>query len=515
METIPTEKSLMNDDAIQNQLTRQVAKGGGIALVGQFIGKVIKFFFEILLTNVLGARTYGLYSLGISTLGITQTISQMGLHNGVVRFGSIHYSDENHAKLKGTLLSALAISFTAGILFGALLYSFSDLLSVSFFHEPELGRILKLLSISLPFSTVMMISAFAARIFRRMEFDAGLRFVVHPALLWIISGLALWLGSRVAGVVFGFVLSSIISALVGILILIRLFPALISDLIPIFENKEFIHYSLSVLLVGISSLLVYRIDRIMLGNLGGAADLGIYNAAAVLAGQTTIFLGSFNSIFSPIISDLHHRGEIYKLNYLYKSITKWVFSLTYPITLMFVFFPDKIMGIYGKDFSNGGIVLIVLGLAQLCNAAVGSAGLILTMSGRQKLELLNQLLLGGINISLNLILIQRYGILGAAFATGTSITLINLVRLIEVYIIFGIHPYNSSYWKPIFSGALSGGLFLFVICYLPSIDWLWVLGLLFFLVLYGTIFLLLGISEQEKMVVNAIMKKIRRKFSNN
>jgi len=491
------------DDQVLNRLTKQVAKGGGISLLGQFGGKVIKFLFEIFLTNIFGVRDYGLYSLGIS-----QSFSQLGLHNGVVRFGSIYYGEKDRSKLKGTILVSLILSFSAGIVFGLLLYFSADLISKSFFHEPELSRILKLFSISLPFYTFMTIASFSARIFRRMEYDVGLRFIVHPIIWWITAGAAYLLGAHLVGVIFGFIISSIFSAAIGIIILGKLFPELLSEIPPQFEVKKLLSFSLTVMLVGISSLLIYRVDRVMLGNLGAAEDVGIYNAAAIMAGQATIFLGSFNAILSPIISDLHNRGKIFQVNNLFKTTTKWVFTLTYPIVLIFMLFSKNIMGIYGKDFIDGWMVLMVLGFAQLCNAAVGSSGMILTMTGHQKMELINQLLLGGLNIILNFLLINRYSILGAALATGTSITLINLIRLIEVFLLYKIHPFHKSFWKPLVAGIIAGFVCFLIKPLIPFDGSIWVFGVMLFLLIYSIIFIVLGISDQEKLVVNAIVRKL-------
>ena len=69
-------------------------------------------------------------------------------------------------------------------------------------------------------------------------------------------------------------------------------------------------------------------------------------------------------------------------------------------------------------------------------------GLMLTMTGHQKIELANSITFGGLNIFLNILLVQIYGILGVAIATGLSLSLINLARLLEVYYLFYLHPYK-------------------------------------------------------------------------
>ena len=89
------------------------------------------------------------------------------------------------------------------------------------------------------------------------------------------------------------------------------------------------------------------------------------------------------------------------------------------------------------------------------------------------------------NTLFNIIFIPRWGITGAALATGTSIVIINILKTIQVYHEFRMHPYNKAYWGNTLSitigavavlglqqlihfegvwGALAGGIVLFLFC---------------------------------------------------
>ena len=493
----------------EERLTKQIAKGGGVYFFGLFGGKLLKFLFQILLTRVLGARAYGLYSLGNNALGISKTFSQLGLQSGVVRFGSIYQGEDDKARLKGTILTSLLFSFLAGLIVAVGLFVFADFLSKVIFNEPKLEWIIKIFSLSLPFYTLMIVSAHATRISRRMQYDVGVRLVLHPLVLITFSGLSFLLGFRLEGVIYGFLLSSIISAAFSIYLLAKLFPDLITGLSPQFEVKKLLSFSLTVLLTGFSYILIFRIDRIMLGIIGKAEEVGVYNAAVIMAAQVSVFMGSFNAIFAPIISDLFNRNKMQQLHNLFKTTTKWIFSLTLPIFLIFSLYSKQIMGIFGSEFTGGWVVLISLGLAQFINAAVGSAGYILRMTGYQKLELVNNLTLGGLNIVLNLLLIPKLGILGAAVATGISLALVNLARLVEVYWFHAIHPYKLAYWKPGLAGLVASCLVVAIRTAFVSLARLWVLGALVFALLYVVIYILTGFDSEDKLIVRAIIGKLK------
>lgn len=491
-----------------DRLTKQIAKGGGISSTGRLVGKGINFLFHLLLARVLGASAYGLYALGYNVLGISHTFSMLGLHNGIVRFGSMYRGKADKSRLKGTLLSALAISLGSSFVTAILLFFFADLIATSVFNKLGLAKVLQLFAFSLPFYVLMAVASYTARIFRRMEYDVGVQRIFHPLTNLIIVGMSFLLGYRLLGAIYGFLISSILSAILGLYLLWKIFPELISDLKPKYELRSLLPYSLTVLLVGFSQLLLIRTDRIMLGIFGLARDVGIYNAAAITAFQATLFLVSFNAIFSPIIANLYNQGCIDHLGNLLKITTKWVFGLTLPVFLVFVLFSKQIMGLFGSEFTIGQSVLISLGAAQLINASSGSVGLILIMTGFQKIELINSVILGGLNIFLNILLIPTYGILGAALATGLSIVLINLARLLEIYHLYKIHPYKLSYWKPIMAGLVAVISWIVIRNLVEFNDWLWPAGVALFGLFYALVFILFKLDGEDKVVLQAVKRRM-------
>jgi O-antigen/teichoic acid export membrane protein len=250
----------------------------------------------------------------------------------------------------------------------------------------------------------------------------------------------------------------------------------------------------------------------MLGILGTAKDVGIYNAAATLSVQATLFLVSFNAIFSPIIADLFHRRRVEELEVLFKTTTKWIFTLTLPVVMVFVVFCRPIMSMFGPGFTAGALVLISLAIAELVNAGVGSVGFMLTMTGRHKLELMNGLVLGGLNVFLNFILIPKYGVLGSGIATGLSIALVNLARLIEVYWIYKIHPYKISYWKPLVSGSVAAAVWIAIRAALDLTGWLWVGGVVLFVFVYVLVFTALRLDDDDRLILRALKERVLKQF---
>ncbi len=68
-----------------------------------------------------------------------------------------------------------------------------------------------------------------------------------------------------------------------------------------------------------------------------------------------------------------------------------------------------------------------------------------------------------ITIALNLLLIPRWGVVGAAAATSLSTVLVNVVCLLEVWILLHMQPYNRNFLKPLLAGLLSAALTAIII----------------------------------------------------
>jgi len=198
-----------------------------------------------------------------------------------------------------------------------------------------------------------------------------------------------------------------------------------------------------------------RIDIIMVGFFLPENMVGIYGVAKRFIPLIIVPLGAFNAIFAPIISDLFTLKKLDELAGQFKVVAKWVFVISLPIFALMTVFSREILAVFGPDFVAGSSAMFMLCLGQLIDAATGSSGFILMMTGRPHVNLLNSGLLCATNVVLNLYFIPRYGIIGAASATAVSIAAIQLLRLAEVWYFLRIHPYRWDFWKPIVSCSIS------------------------------------------------------------
>jgi len=493
-----------------DQLIRKAAQGGGVALAGNLVDKGLRFPLEMLLARVLGAADYGAYSLGYGLALIAGEISLLGLPSGVVRFGALYQGTGDLPRVKGTLQAALVLSTLSGIVAGGGLFVLSSFLS-GVFDMPGLARVLRGFALAFPFYVLTLMTAYAAGALQAIKSQTVVANICRPlAHLALVAG-AFLLGLGLLGAVYGFLLSWVVSAGVGLYLLKRIFPDLVSGLRPAYEVRTLLRFSVPVLLVGCSYLLLGQTDRIALGYFRASEDLGIYSAAAVISQQAGLITYSFGYIFCPIISDLYHRKEFRDLQRLYKTVTRWIVSVNVVILVLLIVFSQQIMAIFGSEFAAGGSVLVILAAAHLIGYVGGGAlvGYVLRMSGRQDIELINAVVLLLVNIALNLWLVPLFGICGAALATGVSFTVISAVRIAEVYVFLQMHPYDTNYHKPFIAAAAVILLGVVLSPWIMATPY-WIIGMATLFVIYFVVLFFLGLEYEDQMIWETIKRRIRR-----
>ena len=491
-----------------DQLIKKAVRGGGIAFAGNVVDKGLRFPLEILLARVLGAGSYGSYSLGYGLAMIGSKLSMLGLTSGIVRFVALYKGTGDIKRVKGTLSSAFVISTLSSIAVGGLLFLFSGSLS-KMFNMPELVSVLRIFAFAFPFYVITLMVGNAARAFQAIKYEVAVTNICRPLANVAIVSIVFLLGFRLFGAVYGFLISSAISASFGLYLLKRIFPDIVSELKPSYEFRKLLRFSLPLLFVGFSYVLLGQTDRIMLGYFKASKDLGIYSAAAIISQQAGLITYSFGCIFCPIISDLYNRNEFRQLEKLYKTVTRWIVTLNLVLLILLILFSKQIMGIFGSEFTSGWLVLVVLSSVHLVGYSAGGAlvGYVLQMSGKQDVELINAIVMLILNIALNFWLIPIYGILGAAIATGASYAVINIARIVEVYKLLRMHPYGTNYHKPF----VAGFVVIFLSVFLSMLDisrQYWIISAATLSVVYFVVLYFLGLEYEDKMIWETIKRRI-------
>lgn len=495
------------DDYVSDLL--KITKGAGINLAGIVGGKGLFFLYTLFLVRVLKIDDLGLYFLGVTIVSFIAVLCNLGLNTGVTRFVSIYNSRGELDKLKGTVFTSSIITVLVSIVgISGLLFS-SDFLATRIFHKPQLAPVLTLLSLSIPFDSLRWNFLAATRGLKIMRYTAyveniacvGLRFLF--ALLFIL-GFKL----QLQGALLANILSSVCSAILAFYC-VRITDTITNKFLPILEAGKLLSFSTPMALSSLLGNLARQTDLIMIGLLLSKAEVGVYSVVVRVVVLAEITFTAFVPIFNPFVSELYEKGEIEALSSLLRTVIRWNVIISFPIFLALIFLPGPFLHLFKLNHPQASACLSLLAIARFLSSASSLPNSVIFMSGRSNITFLNNATVLTTNVVLNYLLIPKYGILGAALATGITLALISLVRVLEVYFVVNVHPYDPMLVRPIAVGTSLILVTVFSLHYLFSSNILIIpLALAFFFVCYCLLIWRFGLNDQDISILREIKKHV-------
>ncbi len=195
-------------------------------------------------------------------------------------------------------------------------------------------------------------------------------------------------------------------------------------------------------LATLAQITIQRIDIVLVAIMRGPAQAAIYTAATRFLVVGQLGNAAISMAAQPRFTEMFAVGDRRGANVVYQATTAWLVILTWPLYLLAVIYGPQLLGIFGHSYRAGDRVIIVLGLAMLLATACGQVDMVLNTTGRSSWSLANGLMAVTINVSLDLFLIPRYGILGAAIGWAAAITITNLTPLAQVAAVVRLHPFG-------------------------------------------------------------------------
>lgn len=221
-------------------------------------------------------------------------------------------------------------------------------------------------------------------------------------------------------------------------------------------KSEMLAFGLYSALTSLGSIMAFKIDSIMISGLLGYSATGSYTLPMTMAAVMDIPNQAILGITGPIVSkawiekDIAHLKEIYQ-----KASANLLIAGIYILLMGTLCFEDLILlSSNPSAFEGTKYIFIILCFAKLTDMATSINSSIIGYSDFYKFNLYFVAILGISNVGLNLFLIPRYGIVGAAWATFISLTIFNVIKLLFIYFKFHLNPFTNSSIKTLLLGSL-------------------------------------------------------------
>jgi O-antigen/teichoic acid export membrane protein len=207
--------------------------------------------------------------------------------------------------------------------------------------------------------------------------------------------------------------------------------------------KGFWRFTAPRSIASVAQIVIQRMDIVLVGIIKGPVDAAIYTAATrfLVAGQ--LGNAAISMAAQPQLTKLFAIRDRSSANTVYQVTTAWLILLTWPLYLLAIVFGPSVLAIFGRSYHAGSTVMIILAVAMLVATGCGQVDMVLITTGRSSWSLINGLLAMAINIGVDLALIPRLGITGAAIGWAAAIAITNLVPLVQVAVAERVHPFGQ------------------------------------------------------------------------
>jgi O-antigen/teichoic acid export membrane protein len=388
---------------------------------------------------------YGLFSLGLIIVSFVATFASLGLNDGLIRYIPYYLGKNEKSKIKYTVLLTIKILSFTGIIFGIITFLLSNYLSLLIVHDSSLTIYLQIMSISIPF---LLLSNLFLSVLRSYERTITYSFFVNifqNVLKLLLLLILIMIGLKDSSIPWSYTLSIAGLAIGSYFASMKLIGTLLKESKKITKSNELrnnlLSYSWPLIFVGLLYGLFYWSDSLILGYLTDATQVGFYNVAITLVGLFGIAPDLFMQLFLPLISNKLSQNKKGLVKELSRQISKWIYLINLPILCIVLLFPGVIINFFfGSQFLIASKPLMILAGGAIFSGFISLFTGLLTSKGKTKLILVDFLCAALINIILDIVLITKYGMVGAAIATVTSWIIFFTILLIQVKSNYGFIP---------------------------------------------------------------------------
>ena len=442
---------------------KQSIRSSIIAYLGVLIGYINVLW---LFPYFLEADQIGLFRLIQSSAFLMATFGQFGLGSALIKF---------FPKLKDQkgFLSFIILGGVLGfVLFAAFTFLFKT--EITAYFSKESGLFIEYFGITLLISFILiqfqLLEAYCRSLLkiviptlvRDIQLRLSITVLVALYALDIISfnGLIQWLSA------------AYLLMVITVIFYLRQLKAFQLSFNFKFINtallKQIMTYAVYMMIGAGGTQIVLQIDSIMVSGALGLDATGIYTIAFFIGVVIEMPKRSITQISAPLISQAFEKNDMPAVEKLYKqtSINQMIIGSLLLIGIwanlenLYSFIPN------GEIYIQGINVVLFIGLGKLSDMIFGTNGEIIVMSKHYKFNVVAVGILAMLTIVLNLLLIPKYGIEGAAIASFLAMLTFNLSKFLFVWVKFKIQPFSMGSIKLL---AIIG-LVLWVNQWIPTLE---------------------------------------------
>ena len=437
----------------KDSAARRQIRGSSLLLLGQLLAKGVNFGIQVMIVRYLSQSDYGAFAYGLSIVTLGQSIATFGLDRAITRYVPIYHEQRDYNKLFGTLLMVVALIASLGVTMALLLQGAPGLAARMLGSEPQAFSLLLILIFLSPVQALdgVLVGMFAVFSSSRSIFFR--KYVLGPGLKLGVVLLLILLRSDVYFLAGGYLAATSLAVAIYTAILLRVMQTQ-----GVFAHfhwrtiqipwREVFSFTLPLLTSDILYAVMNTMDAVVLEHSRGSVDVAALRAVQPMAVLNSLVMSSFALLFTPLAARMFARNDREGINNLYWQTAIWIAVITFPVfALTFSVAQPITLLLYGSRYAQSAIILALLSLGYYFDAALGFNGLTLKVYGKVRYSVVINILAGVFNLGAIMVLIPRYGAVGAAIGTCSALIVHNILKQAGLRLGTGINLFEWRYFR--------------------------------------------------------------------
>ncbi|AKN74895.1 hypothetical protein QR97_39000 [Streptomyces sp. PBH53] len=426
------------------------ARGGWWGVAGAAVNAVFAFVFVGLITRAVGAQGAGAVFTGVAVFTILSNTCKLGADTGLVRFVSRDIA-VGGGRSVGALLRAAVVPAAVASTVAALPLLLCPAVATTLLpHLPpsDAVTLVRLFGLFLPVATVGLVLLGATQGHGTVLPFVGVEQIGKPVLRVAVAVPAACFAPGLLALAAAWLLPALAGTVVAWLALRRCRAAR-GTARPAPRGavpwRGFWSFAAPRAISSVFDFSAVWIGVVLLSALATGAEAGVYTAIGRVVTAGTLLQLAIRLAVAPQISRLLAVDQVAEARQLHRVSTCWVVLFSWPLFVLLAGFPRTVLSVFGPEFVQGAPALVVLCGAAMVNVAVGNAQTVLLMSGRSSWHLAVTAAAFAVQLTVGLLTVPRWGVLGAAVSWGAAIVVENLSAALLIRLRLGFTTVDRGY----------------------------------------------------------------------
>lgn len=425
-------------------------RGSTLLVSGQLLSLGLNFASQVLIVRALSTYDFGVWGHAIALVAFWKTFAPLGLDEAIARFVPIYHEEGNAPKVIGALALCLIVVFATSTLAIGALWLFPDSIAGAVNGGVPFHAIVFVVALLIPIESIDVLITNLFACFARPKAIFFRRHVLGPGLRLTVVLLLVLFKADVMFLAIGYLAASAAGVLIFATLLVFELKAhglltrenLLGMEMP---GRELLKFSIPLMTTDIVSAVNGSVLVLVLARYSGLEAVALYRAVLPVAMLNKTVMTGFGTLYVPAASRLLARGENAAVNSLYWHTAAWLAALSFPVfAFTFSCAGPLVTLLYGERYAAAGVLLTLMSLGYYVNVATGFNGATLKVYGRVPQFTTINLAAAAIAVILALVLVPRFGALGAAISSCTAMITHNFMKQVGLRLTSGVNVIERS-----------------------------------------------------------------------